>query len=88
MFNGDECVVHLGLRSSADHESASGPIPGRTRHIRGRRVDEREKQKFIRLFDHAVALEIELARYAAKYGVTDEARRLLANSPLGEPPET
>ena len=50
-------------------------------------MDEREKHKFMRLFEHAVALEIELARYASKYGVSDEARRLLVNSPLGEPPE-
>lgn len=56
--------------------------------VRGCSVDEKGKQKFLRLFEHAVALEIELARYAAKYGVTDEARRLLANSPLGEPPES
>lgn len=55
--------------------------------MRGREVDDGEKQKLRRLFEHAVALEIELARYAAKYGVTDEARRLLVNSPLGEPPE-
>jgi hypothetical protein len=54
--------------------------------IRGHRVDDKERQKFLRLFEHAVALEIELARYASKYGVTDEARRLLADSPLGEAP--
>jgi hypothetical protein len=88
MFNGDERAVHLGLLSSAEHESASGQSSGGCANIRGRSVDEREKQKFIRLYEHAVALEIELARYAAKYGVTDEARRLLVNSPLGEPPET
>jgi len=55
--------------------------------IRGRRLDDKEKQKLKRLFEHAVALEIELARYASKHGVTEEARRLLGNSPLGEFPE-
>lgn len=30
------------------------------------------------LKDHIAALEAELARYAANYGLTDEARRLLA----------
>jgi hypothetical protein len=52
----------------------------------GWKVDDGEKQKLLRIFQHAVALEIELARYASKYGLTEEARRLLANSPLGEPP--
>ncbi|MCY7419934.1 MAG: hypothetical protein LH650_15865 [Chloroflexi bacterium] len=31
-----------------------------------------------RLLAHIAALETELARYAAKYGTTPEARRLLA----------
>jgi hypothetical protein len=49
-------------------------------------VDENEKQTLQRIYDHAVALEIELARYATKYGLTEEAQRLLSDSPLGEPP--
>lgn len=35
---------------------------------------------------HLAAVEMELARYAHTYGLTDEARRLLSTSPLsGEP---
>lgn len=47
-----------------------------------------EKRKFIRLFEHAFAREIELARYAAKHGVTDEVLWLLAHGPPGEPLES
>lgn len=33
------------------------------------------------LKDRIAALEAELAKYAAKYGLTDEARRLLTKHP-------
>lgn len=49
-------------------------------------VDEEEKRRLKRLYEHAVALEIELARYASKYGPTEEAIRLLTDSPLAESP--
>lgn len=45
-------------------------------------MDNKEEQELQRVLDHAIALELELARYAAAYGVTDEARRLLKESPL------
>ena len=35
-----------------------------------------------RLLAHIAALESELARYVAKYGLTPEARRLFAQPPL------
>ena len=35
-----------------------------------------------RLLAHIAALETELARYVAKYGMTPEARRLFAQPPL------
>ena len=49
-------------------------------------MDEEEKQRLRRLYEHAVALEIELARYASRYGPTEEAIRLLTYSPLAEIP--
>jgi hypothetical protein len=49
-------------------------------------MKKEEVRRFTRLYEHAAALEIELARYASKYGLTAEAERLLANSPLKEPP--
>lgn len=48
-------------------------------------LDQDDKKKLAELYEHAAALEIELARYAAKYGLTDEARRLLSNSPWKHP---
>ena len=41
-------------------------------------VTEEDKQKLIRLYEDAVALEIELARYASKYRLTDETKNLLS----------
>lgn len=49
-------------------------------------LTEDDKQRLIRLHEHAVALEIELARYASKYGLTDETKTLLSNSPLKNNP--
>ena len=49
-------------------------------------MDEEEKRTLRRLYEHAVALEIELARYASKHGPTEEAIRLLTDSPLAELP--
>jgi DNA-binding GntR family transcriptional regulator len=50
---------------------------------RGSLVDEHDNKELQRLREHILALELEFARYAATYGLTDEARRLLKESPLG-----
>jgi hypothetical protein len=51
-------------------------------------VDEIEKQHFVQLLEYAAALEIELARWTFKYGMTEQAFRLLSESPLKEVPYT
>lgn len=63
-----------------------GLLRARMQVIWGRRLEEEEKRKLRRLYEHAVALEIELARYASKFGPTAEALRLLTDSPLAEVP--
>jgi hypothetical protein len=49
-------------------------------------VDENERRRFVRLYEYAAALELELARYTFKYGMTEEAFRLLSDSPSNEVP--
>lgn len=51
-------------------------------------MDEKDRQRFVRLSEYAAALEIELARCTFKYGMTEEAFRLLGDSPLKEVPYT
>jgi hypothetical protein len=47
-------------------------------------VDENERRRFVRLYEYVAALEVELARWTFKYGMTEEAFRLLSNSPSKE----
>lgn len=47
-------------------------------------MKEADSQELEAVARHAANLEAELARYAARFGLTEEARRLFRTSPFGE----
>lgn len=47
---------------------------------------QRDQSEMEALRCHLFDVEVELARYAAAYGLSDQARDLLGRSPLGRAP--
>lgn len=45
-------------------------------------VNPEDRTEIERLRQHVIALETELALYAATYGITDNARRLIMERPV------